>query len=61
MCIYKGAIVKDKKLGNIIGEVSFVNTKTQVAIIDTGRGLSAVPTYMIEDVNGGERKDHAGA
>ena len=60
MCVYVGAIVRDKRFtDSVLGEVSFVNSATQIAIVDTGRGLSAVPIYMIETIdvkNGGSKK-----
>ncbi len=52
MCIYVGATVVDKRFPeNKLGRVIFVNPKTQVALIDTAKGVSAVPSYMIEVIN----------
>lgn len=55
MCVYVGATVRDKRFpDSTLGKAVFVDNKTQIAIIETARGWSAVPTYTIE-VNGGKR------
>jgi len=52
MCVYVGAIVRDKRYPDmILGKTVFVNSQSQTAIVETAHGWSAVPLYMIETVN----------
>jgi len=55
MNISIGATVYDKRFPDtVIGKAVSINSKTQVAIIETMRGWSVLPTYMIE-MNGGRK------
>ena len=48
-----GAVVYDKRFPDtVIGKAVYINSKTQVAIVETQRGWSVLPTYMIAS-NGG--------
>ncbi len=57
MCVYVGAIVNDRRFPETnLGKVVFINQNTKIAILETDRGWSCVPTYMIE-VKDNARKD----
>ena len=48
MEIHVGMVVYNKRFPDtVVGKVVFVNTKTQVAIVETPKGWSALPIYMI--------------
>ena len=59
MCVYIGATVVDKRFPEVkLGRVSSINSATQVAIVDTNKGISAIPLHLIQPVgkNGGTRE-----